>query len=157
MGFGTEVVLVVLSLGAAGFLGAAAGVFSAALGAGLEVEASGSSSGSSTTLGAARSLGAGRGSSLFGAGMALGGSLGAVLVFQAGLTLGAPWDRVAVTLMKSWSKKMSKLMLGIWKSCVHRCDCECVFLLLVWKEVVEQKDRSYGKELIRQSGACPTS
>ena len=83
-------VLGVLSLGAAGFFGAAAGAFSAALGAAFEVEDSGSSSGSSTILGAARSLGAGRGSSLFGAGVGFGGSLGAVLVFQAGLTLGAP-------------------------------------------------------------------
>lgn len=58
---------------------------------------------------------AGRGWSLDGGGSALGGSLGAVLVFQAGFTLGAPCARVAVMLMKSVSKKTSNEIFGIGK------------------------------------------
>ena len=46
---------------------------------------------------------------------------------------------------------MSKLILGIWKSCVHKCDCEGVFLLLVWEEVVEQEElRERANKAIRR-------
>ena len=43
-------------------------------------------------------------------------SLGAVLTFQSGLTLGAPWDREAVMLTISWLKKISNEMFGIWRT-----------------------------------------
>jgi len=44
---------------------------------------------------------------------ACGLSFGAVLVFQAGLTLGANLDLEAVTLIVSSLKKMSKVIFGI--------------------------------------------
>ena len=51
-----------------------------------------------------------------GAGGSFGGSFGADLTFQAGLTLGAPWDREAVRLMTSSLKKMSNEIFGIGTS-----------------------------------------
>ena len=46
---------------------------------------------------------------------------------------------------------MSKLILGIWKSCVHKCDSEGVFLLLVWEEMVEQEElRERANKAIRR-------
>jgi hypothetical protein len=44
----------------------------------------------------------------------LDASLGALLTFQAGLTLGAHFDLDAVTLIVSSLKKISKEMFGIW-------------------------------------------
>lgn len=43
-----------------------------------------------------------------------GWSLGALRTFQAGLTLGAPWERDAVKLRVSSLKKISNEMFGIW-------------------------------------------
>lgn len=57
---------------------------------------------------------AGLGVAVGSAGCSLGGSFGAVRTFHSGLALGACLPRDAETLMKSWSKKMSNEMLGIW-------------------------------------------
>ena len=97
------------TLDAAFFAGASADLvaisaFGTLLGLGAALE------GSETSVILGRAIVVGRGPSL-------GGSLGAVLTFQPGLTLGAPdWDRVAVTLTISWSKNISKEILGIWKT-----------------------------------------
>ena len=96
-------------------------MFLASFGA-LPASEAGLESGSSLILFETRGsdiFGAGLGSVFDGAGSSFGGSFGAVLTFQSGLILGAPWDLVAVKFRKSLSKKMSKLILGIWNACEH--------------------------------------
>lgn len=58
--------------------------------------------------------GAGRGVDAESSGVCLGGNLGAVRTFHSGFALGACLPRDAEMLKKSWSKKMSKEMFGIW-------------------------------------------
>jgi hypothetical protein len=58
-------------------------------------------------------------------GISLGGSLGAVRTFHSGLALGVVLPREAEMLMKSWSKKISNEMFGIWKSRGGFLDLSC--------------------------------